>query len=178
MEFILMLDNWILNFVQLFSCAFLDAIMPLYSSLGNSGIIYIIIGLILICFSRTRRMGAVMLVSLVLCFLLGNVTLKPLFARVRPYEANKFTLALINPLNDFSFPSGHTFSAVASALSVYFYNKKIGTWAFVAAVAMAFSRLYLYVHYPSDIVGGALVGVACAFIAKLIVDKFYSRFKI
>lgn len=178
MEFILMLDNAILNFVQLFSCAFLDAIMPLYSSLGNGGIIYIIIGIILVCFAKTRRTGAVMLVSLVLCFLLGNVTLKPLVARVRPYDANSFTLMLINPLHDFSFPSGHTFSAVASALSVYFYNKKAGVWAIVAAAVMAFSRLYLYVHYPSDIIGGALVGIACAYAAKFIVEKLYSRRKI
>lgn len=170
-----MLDNAILDWVQLFRCAFLDITMPLYSTLGNSGIIFIVLAIILIFNKKTRRTGAVMLLSLVLCFLLGNVTLKPLIARVRPYDANTFSGLLIEPLTDFSFPSGHTFAAFAAAVSMLFYHKKAGIFMVFAAILMAFSRLYLYVHYPTDVLAGAILGILCAYIAKWIVEKIEAR---
>lgn len=170
MELFLMLDNAILDWFQIFRCEFLDIIMPLYSSLGNYGIVCVILGAVLLCFAKTRRAGFVILLAQLLCLVLGNMTLKPIFARIRPYDANGFENLLIPALHDFSFPSGHTFSAFATAISLYFYHKKACFFALFAAFLMAFSRLYLYVHYPSDVLAGALVGIFCALLAKRIVD--------
>lgn len=171
MTWLLAMDNAILGAVQQLRCAFLDWFLPLYSSLGNSGMIFILIALVLLLIPKTRHVGATMALALIFCLLSGNLLLKPLVARVRPYEANGFTGLLVPPLSDFSFPSGHTFAAVAVAVTLLFHYKKAGVAALLAALLMAFSRLYLYVHYPSDVLAGALLGLAAALAANYLVDR-------
>ena len=129
-----------------------------------------LLALILLLFPKTRKAGATLALALLLCLLSGNLLLKPLVGRIRPYEANEFVGLLVPPLGDFSFPSGHTFSCVATAFVVYHYFKKAGIFAWAAAALMAFSRLYLYVHYPSDVLGGLLLGLAAGFVACRLLD--------
>ncbi len=176
MSWLLACDNAILDFIQQFRCSALDVFMPWYSSLGNHGRIWIFLAIAMLCFKKTRRCGAVMGLSLILCLLSGNLLLKPLVARVRPYDANGFTGLLVKPLKDFSFPSGHTFAAFAAAASTLFYFRKSGLFVTAAACLMALSRLYLYVHYPSDILGGIALGVAAAFLSHAVLEKLFRRF--
>ena len=104
-----------------------------------------------------------MAISLILCLLIGNLTLKPLVARIRPCDVNTQVHLLIPRPHDFSFPSGHTMSSFASATVILHEHKKIsGILSMVIAFFISFSRLYLYVHYPSDVLAGALIGLAIA----------------
>lgn len=167
---VLPLDNAILDLIQRLRCPLLDWLMPLYSRLGDHGAICIWLALMLLLFPKTRKIGAALAVALILCLFSGNLLLKPLVARIRPYEANGFSGLLVPPLGDFSFPSGHTFSCVAAAFVLAHYHKKAGAFAWLAAALMAFSRLYLYVHYPSDVLGGLLLGLAAGFIACRLLD--------
>ena len=156
-ERLLALDTAALDAIQGMRCAFLDAVMPFISKLGDGGAIWIALTLVLMLFRKTRRTGYMLALSLVLGLLIGNLTLKPLIARVRPYDANPDFVLLIDRLSDYSFPSGH---------------------ALVLALLIAFSRLYLYVHYPSDVLAGALLGVAFACIARAAVRRMTARSRI
>lgn len=149
----------ILNAVQGMRNPFLDWLMPLVSSLGNGGILWILAAAILLCMKRTRRWGVAMAAALILGFVTGNVILKPLVGRARPFEVVKGIELLIAAPKDFSFPSGHTLSSFAAASALFCRNRKWGAAALGMALLIAFSRLYLYVHYPTDVLGGMVLGV-------------------
>ncbi|EFI41736.1 phosphatase PAP2 family protein [Peptoniphilus sp. oral taxon 386] len=155
----------ILDMISTIRNPILDKIMIFISTLGNAGAIFIIIGLFLFIRKDTRRIGLTVLISLLFCLIFGNIILKPLIGRVRPYDANNVKI-IVKHLKDASFPSGHTFSAVACAMSVSFYNRRYGRILFVFAALMAFSRMYLYLHYPTDILGGAVLGIFCALLSR------------
>lgn len=147
------------------SCGFLDTIMPIITDFASAGIGWIVIALVLLFFKRTRPIGITMGIALIMGLLIGNLTLKPLVGRIRPFDVNPaFTLLLERP-SDFSFPSGHTLASFEAAMAIFLYHKKWGIAAFVLAVCIAFSRMYLYVHYPTDVIGGAILGVIIAFAA-------------
>jgi undecaprenyl-diphosphatase len=98
--------------------------------------------------------------SLILCFIIGNLSLKPLVARVRPFDAKPLLdTLLIRPPTDFSFPSGHTMCSFAAGVIIFYMNKKIGIFALILSSFIGFSRLYLYVHYPSDVFCGMAIGI-------------------
>lgn len=175
MDFLLSLDNGILNAIQHLRCDFLDWFFPRFTILGNGGWFYILVATLLLCFPKTRRAGHNAALALIFCLLAGNLTLKPLIGRIRPHDANGFTQLLVPRLGDFSFPSGHTFGATAVAVSLLFYHKKAGIVACIFTALMAFSRLYLYVHYPSDVLGGILLGTAAAFLARYLLRRLYAR---
>lgn len=114
-ERLLALDTAALDAIQGMRCAFLDAVMPFISKLGDGGAIWIALTLVLMLFRKTRRTGYMLALSLVLGLLIGNLTLKPLIARVRPYDANPDFVLLIDRLSDYSFPSGHTLASFEAA---------------------------------------------------------------
>ena len=91
----------------------------------------------------------------------GILILKPSFARPRPFNFNPSVKIPIELPRDFSFPSGHTASAFAATAVLLVFNKKAGIVAFLTAALIAFSRLYLYVHYPTDVLGGMILGMVC-----------------
>lgn len=167
------LEFIILNFIQEnFRSHFGDTLMPLLTYLGDGGIIWVIIGFIFITIKKYRTIGIAMFISLFLSFLLGNIVLKPLIHRIRPCDVNTYINLLIPRPEDFSFPSGHTMSSFAAAMAIFLYNKKIGVFALILALVISYSRLYLYVHYPSDIIGGLIIGVSIAFFTvKIIINK-------
>jgi len=143
-------------------CEFLDWFMPLVTSLANSGIFWILLAVILLCFRKTRHIGVTMAIALILGLLVGNLTLKPLTARIRPYDFDPSIVLLIPPEHEFSFPSGHTLASFEGAVSIFLYHRKSGIAALLLAALIAFSRLYLMVHYPVDVIVGAVLGSAFA----------------
>ena len=154
---------------------FLDDMMVLLTRLADDGIVWIILAIALICFKQTRKMGITLGLSLLLGLLVGNLGLKNLFVRPRPYTVNPEIVPnmLIERLSDYSFPSGHTRCCFESGMAMFLCDKRFGKVAFVLGGFIGFSRIYLYIHYPTDVIAGALLGLLNGFIAFIIVDKIY-----
>ena len=166
------LDFRILDFIHdTFSNAVLDGIMPAITRLGNAALIWILIAVFLLIISKYRRYGIILSVALILCLLIGNITLKPLVARVRPYDLRPGIDLLIAKETDYSFPSGHAMSSFAAATVLLHMNKKVGIAALLLAFLIAFSRLYLYVHFPSDVLAGMVLGIAIGLISVKRLEK-------
>jgi len=160
MNLIRSFDNTLMESIRTYTrCRFLDFIMPYITKLGNAAIIWIVVALAFLNSGKYRTYGFMLICSLLACFLIGNLTLKPLVERTRPCDMNNVIHLLIARPTDFSFPSGHTMSSFAAACVVFHANTSMGIAAFVLASLIAFSRLYLYVHYPSDILAGIIIGV-------------------
>ncbi len=156
-------------------CEFLDRFMPLVTSLANSGIFWILLAAVLLCFRRTRKIGVTMAIALIFGLIAGNLTLKPLTARIRPYDFDPSIVLLIPPEHEFSFPSGHTLASFEGAVSIFLWHRKSGIAALILAALIAFSRLYLMVHYPIDVIVGAILGSAFAYAAYKITGRIAAK---
>lgn len=154
----------------------LDVLMPAVTRLGDAGVVWIVLGLVLLLFVRKRRaVGAQLLLALLLSLLLCNLLLKESVGRIRPFDLKGLTDLLIEAPTDPSFPSGHT-SASFAAAGVFLLTRTPGRWVVLGlACAIAFSRLYLYVHFPTDVLGGAVVGLICAVLATQLWRRWLSR---
>ncbi len=153
----------ILHMIQGLHSEWLSTIMILLSLIGEYGMCWIAVSLVLAIFPRTRQCGIAMMVGMAISFLLGNVLLKNIIGRARPFMVDTSILLLVPFPSEYSFPSGHTINSFTAAVTIFLYNKKWGILALIGAAAIAFSRLYLFVHYPTDILGGIVLGslVAC-----------------
>lgn len=151
--------------------------MPVITHLGAGGILWIAVAAALLCVRKYRKNGCMLAVSLLLCLLIGNLLLKPLIGRVRPYDVNTLIELLIAELSDASFPSGHTMAAFAAATVLLYTNRRFGIPAVILAVLIGFSRLYLYVHYPSDVLAGLLLGVLFGILAIALVNWLWRRLR-
>ena len=151
---------------------FLDTVMPYISSLAHTGEIWILLALILLCFKKTRKAGVAMGMAMVCGYLIGNMGMKNLFARIRPYDVAQVEL-LVAKLHDFSFPSGHTLVSFEAATALWFYHRKWGVAALSLAALIGYSRLYLFVHYPTDVAVGALLGVVIALAACAVTNRLW-----
>lgn len=166
----------LLDFLQNLHTPVGDAVMLFITRLGNAGAIWILLTLILLLIPKTRKTGCILAVALIADFILCNAILKNLIARTRPFDVNTAVQLLIPRPGDYSFPSGHTAASFASVTALFLAGeKKMWKPALVLAILMAFSRLYLYVHYPTDILGGIVVGILAGYIGKRCVDKWCSR---
>ncbi len=161
-----------LDFLQTIHTPLLDKILAFITSLGNAGIIWIVLAVVLLILSKTRKAGIIVAAALLADLILCNLILKNLVARVRPYDVNTAIAILIKKPLDFSFPSGHTAASFA-AMTALFLAKMKKAWiaALILAVLIAFSRLYFYVHYPTDVLGGIVVGILSGVIGYAIVEK-------
>lgn len=168
-----------LDFLQTIHTPLLDKILAFITSLGNAGIIWIVLVVVLLILPKTRKTGIIVAAALLVDLILCNLILKNLVARVRPYDVNTAIAILIKKPLDFSFPSGHTAASFA-AMTALFLAKMKKAWiaALVLAVLIAFSRLYFYVHYPTDVLGGAVVGILSGIIGYAIVEKIDKRRKV
>lgn len=137
-----------------------DVIIPFYTSLGEDGIIWIAFGLILLIPKKYRKTGIMVLAALLVMLVVNNIVLKNLIARPRPCWTYPEMVQLVHNPSSYSFPSGHTTSAFAVAFTVFSQHKKLGKVIIVMAAIMAFTRLYVFVHFPTDIYGGILVAAA------------------
>ena len=154
---------------------FMDAVLSAVSTLGNLGAIWIAAALLFVSTRKYRVTGLTMLAALLAGAIIGNVILKPLVARTRPCDVNMAVELLLPRPKDFSFPSGHTLSSFAAATVIFLRDRRLGTAAVITACVMSFSRLYLYVHYPSDVLAGALIGVAVGVCTSVAADKLAAK---
>lgn len=161
----------ILHTIQQLHNSLLDAVMVFLSLLGDNGLIWLAISIVMLFFKKTRRCGLTIMGAMALSFLLGNLLIKNLVARPRPCTVDTSVALLIPIPGEYSFPSGHTLHGFAAATVIFLHFKKAGIAALVLAGAIAFSRMYLFVHYPTDILGGILLGVLDAVIVFVIVKK-------
>ena len=162
-------------------CPFLDAVMPVITLLGDAGIFWIAIAVALLFFKKTRRVGLGMGIALLMGLILCNLTLKPLCQRPRPYDYQYDVFGKVIPLlierqHDFSFPSGHTIASFEAAFVIWLNHKKWGIGALVLASLIAFSRLYLYVHYPTDVLASVVLGICLAALGNLLVRRIPDRY--
>jgi len=167
--------DWIAEHLQ---CGFLDAVMPVITVLGNGGIFWIAVSVVFLLIPKYRKAGLSMGIALLMGLVVCNLTLKPLCARIRPYDfyGEAMQLLVATP-HDFSFPSGHTIASFEAATALTIHNKKLGIPALILAGLIAFSRLYLYVHYPTDVIVSVGLGIAFAFLSCHLVKKIAARVK-
>ena len=159
-------------------CGFLDTVMPLITVLGNGGIFWIAVSVVFLLIPKTRRAGLAMGIALLMGLVICNLTLKLLCARIRPYDFYGQTMQLLVATpHDFSFPSGHTIASFEAATALALHNKKLGIPALILACLIAFSRLYLYVHYPTDVIVSIGLGIAFAFISTWLTKKIAAKVK-
>lgn len=155
------LELSVLDWIQLhFRCGFLDWLMPFASSLSNHGEVWILLSVLLLLLRRQRRYGLSTACALTLDLVACNMILKPLIGRARPFALRPGLSLLVPPPGDASFPSGHTAAAFAAAFALKTAGSPLWRPALALAAVTAFSRLYLYVHWPTDVLGGILLGAA------------------
>ncbi len=170
------LEFAILDFIRdNLTSPFMDVLMKGITFLGNAGWIWILTGITLSVIPKTRKTGITVCCALIFSLILCNLTLKPLIARARPYDLISGIELIISTPSDFSFPSGHTSASFAAAVAIFMHNKKWGAGALTLATLIAFSRLYLYVHFPSDILGGIIIGSLCAVASYFIIKSTYKK---
>ncbi|MBQ7781068.1 MAG: phosphatase PAP2 family protein [Lachnospiraceae bacterium] len=165
----------ILHAIQKMHTDWLDPIMVFLSALGNGGMIWIALSIVLVVPKRTRACGLTMMGAMALSFLIGNLFLKNVIARPRPFVVDSSVTLLIPKPGEYSFPSGHTLNSVTAATVIFLYFKKAGIAALVLAGLIAFSRMYLFVHYPTDILGGIILGIMDAMLAYKITQMVIKK---
>lgn len=149
----------------------LDKIMITLTNLGDAGIIWIIIAIILLFIKKTRKCGILMIISMILGLIIGNGILKNLIQRQRPCWIDTNILLLIPNPTDFSFPSGHTLASFEASIMILLHSKKWGIPAIILSILIAFSRMYLFVHFPTDILGGAILGTTISILVYYVSEK-------
>lgn len=172
-------DIGILEFIyENLRTPFFDVLFKIVTHFGDA-MVFIIGALILVCFKKTRKAGMMFSVALVLGLLVCNCGLKPLVARIRPYEfVGKVPGVDIDILiskipSDFSFPSGHTIAWFEAATVAMLIDKKWGIPAVIMALTVSFSRLYIFVHYPTDVFCSVVLGIGFGILGYFIVKKYY-----
>lgn len=161
----------VLDSLQSLHCGFLNAVMIFFTTVGELGAVWIAVGVLMLFFKKYRRAGITVLLGLLIGLFAVNFGIKNLVARPRPCAVNTSVELLVPFPGEYSFPSGHTVSSFGAATSVFLRNKKLGVFALSVATVIAFSRLYLYVHFPSDVLCGVIIGVAISFLSTYIMKK-------
>ncbi|MBR5712397.1 MAG: phosphatase PAP2 family protein [Lachnospiraceae bacterium] len=174
----LSLDADILIYIQEhIRSGFLDKIFPNITFLGNAGIFWILLTAVLMCFKKTRRAAFCSAFALLGSLLLNNFILKPIVGRVRPYEVIEGLKLIGKRATDPSFPSGHTAASIASAVALCrFLKKRWSVPLIILALAISFSRLYIGIHYPTDVLAGLLDGIFLGIMGCVIENAMYKKF--
>ena len=174
------IDEAVLRFIALhLRVPALNGAMSVFTHLGDAGAIFLFITAVMLCVRRWRRAGGTTLTALGLGLIVTNLTIKPLISRPRPWVAMEGFQALIAESDPNSFPSGHTCAAFAFAVALSFELPRKWQKAAVllAAALMGYSRLYVGVHFPSDVLAGAAIGSLCGLAAHLIAARVCAAIK-
>ena len=160
----------ILDWIQVnMRTPFLDKVVPVFTRFNDNGELWIILAILLILFKKHRKAGFSVIVGLLFDLVACNVVLKPLIGRIRPFMVNTAIELLVEAPTSAAFPSGHTASSFAAVGALWACGSPFWKPVGVVAILIAFSRMYLYVHWPTDILGGIILGWACGYFgAKLI----------
>ena len=162
----------VLDALQTIHNPVLDTLMCAITRLGDAGIFWILLCMVLLILPKTRRSGVILMAALLVDLVICNGILKPLVHRIRPFDVKTGIELLVKRPIDFSFPSGHTAASFASVMALYLAGeKKLWISSLGLAVLIAFSRLYLYVHYPTDVLGGVVIGVMAGALGYWLVKK-------
>ena len=173
LEAVFSVDRAILLFVQdNLRCPLLNAVMVFFTTLGNFGALWLALGLIFLFFKKTRRAGFDLLLSVAVCWLISEPLVKNLVQRPRPFLLIPELSTLVPKPSSFSFPSGHACSSLAAACALRWSFGKKGGWFFVPALLVALSRIYVGVHYPSDVPVGGLWGFFGALLLCFLSRKY------
>lgn len=156
---------------DLLQCPLLDTLTTVLSMTADKGIGMILLALVLLCIPKTRKTGVVIALALIFDLLLVNLCLKPLVARTRPYDLGIDLDLITHHPSDYSFPSGHTASAFATAVALYTAGKRWMGIGLCYAACMGFCRMYLMMHYPTDVLFGMIAGVLCGLAAMYVWKK-------
>ncbi len=148
----------------------LDAFFSTFTHLGDGGIFWIAVALVLLCVPKTRKLGLCVAAALLFDVTLCNILIKPLVARVRPYELRDVVL-LVRAPTDASFPSGHAAAAFAVSAALALKRSRLAIPAVILATGIAFSRLYLYIHYPTDVFAGIALGALCGLLGFFVSSR-------
>lgn len=170
------IDFAVLDWIQQnMRCEFLDALMRGLSVIGEYGAVWIAVTVLLLLLKAHRKCGLQMTAGLISGLLVGNVILKRLINRPRPFTINTDMTLLVSAPHGSSFPSGHAIACFVAATILLRYDKRMGIPALILAILISFSRLYLYVHFPSDVLAGALIGVALGFLVGFAAKRIKQR---
>lgn len=154
----------------------LDPLMVSITYSATSGLIWFVLGFLMTCSPRWRRCGVSVIVAVAVTYIVVDVVLKLLVCRDRPFAVEDFDLLIAAP-DSWSFPSGHTASAFAGATAILIHNRRWGCVAMVYAALVGISRIYLCVHWPTDVVAGALIGIAVALVAVWFMSRWIPYFR-
>ncbi len=165
--------HWIWDTLQ---CGALDVLMPIITTLGNGGAVWLLAAIAMLISKKHRRYGLALLAGLLAGVLIGNLGMKNIFARPRPCWLETVQLLIASP-TDYSFPSGHTLASVIGAYTVTAADRKFGIIAIPLAALVAFSRLYLYVHFPSDVLASVVLGTVIASVSVMLFKRLKIRDK-
>lgn len=149
----------------------LDKIMIVLSTIGDAGLLWIGVAILLICMKKYRKCGLQVAVAMLLTFIVGNLILKNMIHRDRPCWIDPSITLLVKSPSDYSFPSGHSMNGFTASVSILLCDKKLGIPAVILASAIAFSRLYNFVHFPTDVIAGIVIGIVSA----LFVNYLFQR---
>lgn len=152
---------------------FLDKIMVCLTRLGDIASVWILMAIIFLFTNEYKLCGVTLILAIILSCIIGNLILKNIFARKRPCWINKEVKLLIETPHDYSFPSGHTSASFAAAVAILFFYKNIGFVTLILAVLIGFSRLYLFVHYLTDVLSGVILGSLCGVASYLLVINMF-----
>lgn len=174
-QFLQSIDTRILFYIQELRNPVIDRIMVFITTLGNAGFLWILIAFLFLTQKRYQKAGIPLFCAISLAMILGDNILKPLVGRVRPCNLFPEISMIIQCPQSPSFPSGHTMVGFASATVIYYYFRRFGWIAYGIASLIAFSRLYLFVHYPSDVLGGIALGILHGLIVPTVLNHAFVR---
>ena len=140
---------------------------------GSYGQLWVIVAAVLLIFKKTRKAGVAVLLAYAMVFLLGQYGLKNLISRPRPCQIDLDFALLVDRPSSSSFPSTHSAWAFGAATAIFMQHKKSGVAAFIAAALIAFSRMYLFLHFPTDVLAGIALGIALGVLAHWITGRIW-----
>lgn len=175
MDIIYRIDFAILDALQNIHCAALNVFFAFFTYIGEGGAVWIAAAVIAAIFAKTRKMSVSVFTALIFELIVNEKLIKNLVARARPFTVNPAIDTIVHRPSSYSFPSGHTCSSFAAATVIFMYNRKLGIAAYAVAALIGFSRNYFYIHFPTDVLCGALVGIILGFAAVKLVEAVFNR---